>query len=105
MSKHVIGEKVVFDERGMIVGKTVDVSHSLRNAERLRETKATPMADSVCVGTMDANMFYALAQRAGVDLTDHLALEDFATRLFQGGGVAGLDGRDFNKFRVYEGTV
>lgn len=101
----IVKEKVVFDERGMIIGKTVDVSGALANVDRLKDTKAAPMAEGVCIGSMDAHMFYALAQKAGVRLDDSAAMDDFATRLFQGGRVGGIDGADYSRFRVYEGTV
>lgn len=99
-------EKVIFEPDGALTfKKEVDATQALQNAERLRETGATPMSDSVCVGSIDADILFELARRAGVRTDDSDALAEFAYKLLQGGAVGGIDGADYSKFRVYGGRA
>lgn len=98
--------RVIHEPDGSLTLKTsIDVTQPLKNAERLRNTGAAPMSDSVCVGSIDMELLFTLAKQAGVRIDDGEALGEFAFTLLQGGKIGGVDGADFSKFRVYGGKV
>ena len=85
-------EKIILDEKGMIIQKTHDATPVLNRVQAAREIGKPIMSESRYVGSLPAAMVYEKAREKGVRLDDHEAMQDVLMSL--------LANRDYSKFRA-----
>ena len=87
-----IGERIILNDKGMIVQKTHDATPVLNHVAKVREIGRTPTSDSEYVGSVPAAMVYEEARKKGVRLDDAPAMKELLMGL--------LNNRDYSKFRA-----
>lgn len=92
-----VGEKVILDEKGMIIQKKHSATPVLERVEKAREIGQPLMSESWHVASLPPALVYAEARKRGVRLDDHDAMQDVLMSL--------VNDSEFGKFRVKEGRV
>ena len=93
-----ISENISFDsEDNMVIKRTFDASHMLKDAAQAREvTKNSFASDYKHVGNVDLALLNVWLKEAGVDWTDTQAVKDVLKRK--------LMSNEFSALRVWEGS-
>tara|TARA_R110000868_G_scaffold180659_1_gene421320 strand:+ start:1852 stop:2160 length:309 start_codon:yes stop_codon:yes gene_type:complete len=92
-----ISEKVSFDGDNIIIKKTFDGSHMLKDAAQARAvTQNSFGSDYKHVGNVDMGMLAVWLKEAGIDWSDTQAVKDVLKRK--------LMSNEFSALRVWEGS-
>mgnify|MGYP001626856707 FL=1 len=92
-----VSEKFTVDDDKVIIKKTFDASHMLKDAAQAREvTKNSFASDYKHIGNVDMGLLGVWLKEAGVDWTDTQAVKDVLKRK--------LMSNEFSALRVWEGS-
>jgi hypothetical protein len=89
-------DKIFKQDGKLVYHKQTDATASLEAVKMAREAPATPLADSVHVGRIDAHVLEMWLQEAGVKMHERDKVREVVRKKLLSG--------DFAKFRVWEGT-
>ena len=92
-----INEKIILDEKGMIIKKTHSATPVLERVQMAREVGNPLMSEAWHVASLPPALVHQKARERGVRLDDHDGMQDVLMEIIRDS--------QFNKFRVKEGNI